>query len=83
MCVACPPGDVRVRRQVGFDPEPRGSPPYLCIDFRTLHSEYERSPYMLSTSLYDPDLSLMSRGASHEVEGDMEIHCVSRPLVRP
>ncbi|XP_056439700.1 high affinity cAMP-specific 3',5'-cyclic phosphodiesterase 7A isoform X1 [Gadus chalcogrammus] len=31
-------GDVRVRRQVGFDPEPRGSPPYLCIDFRTLHT---------------------------------------------
>ncbi|CAB1349818.1 unnamed protein product [Coregonus sp. 'balchen'] len=31
-------GDVRVRSQVGFEPEGRGSYPYLCIDFRTLHS---------------------------------------------
>ncbi|KAK0148135.1 High affinity cAMP-specific 3',5'-cyclic phosphodiesterase 7A [Merluccius polli] len=31
-------GDVRVRRQVGFEPEPRSSQPYLCIDFRTLHT---------------------------------------------
>ncbi|XP_030625407.1 high affinity 3',5'-cyclic-AMP phosphodiesterase 7A isoform X2 [Chanos chanos] len=29
--------DVRVRSQVGFEPERRGSHPYLCIDFRTLH----------------------------------------------
>ncbi|XP_070784090.1 high affinity 3',5'-cyclic-AMP phosphodiesterase 7A isoform X3 [Enoplosus armatus] len=34
-------GDVRVRSQVGFEPERRSSHPYLCIDFRTLHSEYE------------------------------------------
>uniref|UniRef100_A0A3B5LPC9 Phosphodiesterase n=1 Tax=Xiphophorus couchianus TaxID=32473 RepID=A0A3B5LPC9_9TELE len=33
-------GDVRVRSQVGFEPERRSSHPYLCIDFRTLHSEY-------------------------------------------
>ncbi|XP_035610869.1 high affinity cAMP-specific 3',5'-cyclic phosphodiesterase 7A-like isoform X1 [Oncorhynchus keta] len=32
------PRDVRVRSQVGFEPEGRGSYPYLCIDFRTLHS---------------------------------------------
>lgn len=32
-------GDVRVRSQVGFEPERRGSHPYLCIDFRTLHCE--------------------------------------------
>uniref|UniRef100_UPI003AAF5E68 high affinity 3',5'-cyclic-AMP phosphodiesterase 7A isoform X3 n=1 Tax=Centroberyx gerrardi TaxID=166262 RepID=UPI003AAF5E68 len=32
-------GDVRVRSQVGFEPERRNSHPYLCIDFRTLHSE--------------------------------------------
>ncbi|KAK9527770.1 hypothetical protein VZT92_014304 [Zoarces viviparus] len=31
-------GDVRVRSQVGFEPERRISHPYLCIDFRTLHS---------------------------------------------
>ncbi|XP_031665771.1 high affinity cAMP-specific 3',5'-cyclic phosphodiesterase 7A isoform X8 [Oncorhynchus kisutch] len=30
--------DVRVRSQVGFEPEPRGSHPYLYVDFRTLHS---------------------------------------------
>ncbi|XP_046879511.1 high affinity cAMP-specific 3',5'-cyclic phosphodiesterase 7A isoform X2 [Hypomesus transpacificus] len=30
--------DVRVRSQVGFEPERRGSHPYLCIDYRTLHS---------------------------------------------
>lgn len=30
-------GDVRVRSQVGFEPERRGSHPYLGIDFRTLH----------------------------------------------
>ncbi|XP_044195590.1 high affinity cAMP-specific 3',5'-cyclic phosphodiesterase 7A isoform X1 [Thunnus albacares] len=29
--------DVRVRSQVGFEPERRSSHPYLCIDFRTLH----------------------------------------------
>ncbi|XP_029384669.1 high affinity 3',5'-cyclic-AMP phosphodiesterase 7A isoform X3 [Echeneis naucrates] len=34
-------GDVRVRSQVGFEPERRSSHPYLCIDFRTLHSECE------------------------------------------
>lgn len=34
-------GDVRVRSQVGFEPERRSSHPYLCIDFRTLHGEYE------------------------------------------
>lgn len=40
--VCCfPLGDVRVRSQVGFEPEGRGSYPYLCIDFRTLHCEYE------------------------------------------
>ncbi|XP_071397872.1 high affinity 3',5'-cyclic-AMP phosphodiesterase 7A-like isoform X4 [Centroberyx affinis] len=32
-------GDVRVRSQVGFEPERRSSHPYLCIDFRTLHSD--------------------------------------------
>ncbi|KAK7879048.1 hypothetical protein WMY93_030801 [Mugilogobius chulae] len=31
-------GDVRVRSQVGFEPERRSSHPYLCIDFRTLHT---------------------------------------------
>uniref|UniRef100_A0A8C7ZNF4 Phosphodiesterase n=1 Tax=Oryzias sinensis TaxID=183150 RepID=A0A8C7ZNF4_9TELE len=31
-------GDVRVRSQVGFEPERRSSHPYLRIDFRTLHS---------------------------------------------
>lgn len=31
-------GDVRVRSQVGFEPERRNSHPYLCIDFRTLHT---------------------------------------------
>uniref|UniRef100_A0A674PJS4 Phosphodiesterase n=1 Tax=Takifugu rubripes TaxID=31033 RepID=A0A674PJS4_TAKRU len=30
-------GDVRVRSQVGFEPERRSSHQYLCIDFRTLH----------------------------------------------
>uniref|UniRef100_A0A8C5N6V4 Phosphodiesterase n=1 Tax=Gouania willdenowi TaxID=441366 RepID=A0A8C5N6V4_GOUWI len=34
-------GDVRVRSQVGFEPERRSSHPYLCIDFRTLHSNSE------------------------------------------
>ncbi|XP_035286961.1 high affinity cAMP-specific 3',5'-cyclic phosphodiesterase 7A-like isoform X1 [Anguilla anguilla] len=32
-------GDVRVRRQVGFEPERRGSHPYLNVDFRILHSQ--------------------------------------------
>ncbi|XP_076617261.1 high affinity 3',5'-cyclic-AMP phosphodiesterase 7A isoform X1 [Chaetodon auriga] len=32
-------GDVRVRSQVGFEPERRSSHPYLCIDFRTLHTQ--------------------------------------------
>ncbi|XP_077480078.1 high affinity 3',5'-cyclic-AMP phosphodiesterase 7A isoform X1 [Stigmatopora argus] len=31
-------GDVRVRSQVGFEPERRSSHPYLCIDFRNLHT---------------------------------------------
>uniref|UniRef100_A0A671QT37 Phosphodiesterase n=1 Tax=Sinocyclocheilus anshuiensis TaxID=1608454 RepID=A0A671QT37_9TELE len=31
-------GDVRVRSQVGFEPERRGSHPYLGVDFRTLHT---------------------------------------------
>ncbi|KAM6900196.1 high affinity 3',5'-cyclic-AMP phosphodiesterase 7A isoform 2-T2 [Xenentodon cancila] len=31
-------GDVRVRSQVGFEPERRSSHPYHCIDFRTLHT---------------------------------------------
>ncbi|TNM96286.1 high affinity cAMP-specific 3',5'-cyclic phosphodiesterase 7A isoform X1 [Takifugu flavidus] len=31
-------GDVRVRSQVGFEPERRSSHQYLCIDFRTLHA---------------------------------------------
>uniref|UniRef100_A0A1A8EP97 Phosphodiesterase n=2 Tax=Nothobranchius korthausae TaxID=1143690 RepID=A0A1A8EP97_9TELE len=30
--------DVRVRSQVGFEPERRSSHPYFCIDFRTLHA---------------------------------------------
>ncbi|XP_016887206.1 high affinity 3',5'-cyclic-AMP phosphodiesterase 7A isoform X2 [Cynoglossus semilaevis] len=30
--------DVRVRSQVGFEPERRVSHPYLCIDFRNLHT---------------------------------------------
>ncbi|XP_068199832.1 high affinity 3',5'-cyclic-AMP phosphodiesterase 7A isoform X2 [Antennarius striatus] len=30
--------DVRVRSQVGFEPERRSSHPYLCIDFRNLHT---------------------------------------------
>ncbi|XP_041697935.1 high affinity cAMP-specific 3',5'-cyclic phosphodiesterase 7A-like isoform X2 [Coregonus clupeaformis] len=30
--------DVRVRSKVGFEPERRGSHPYLYVDFRTLHS---------------------------------------------
>ncbi|XP_032407184.1 high affinity 3',5'-cyclic-AMP phosphodiesterase 7A isoform X2 [Xiphophorus hellerii] len=30
--------NVRVRSQVGFEPERRSSHPYLCIDFRTLHT---------------------------------------------
>uniref|UniRef100_H2T833 Phosphodiesterase n=1 Tax=Takifugu rubripes TaxID=31033 RepID=H2T833_TAKRU len=34
-------GDVRVRSQVGFEPERRSSHQYLCIDFRTLHGEFE------------------------------------------
>ncbi|KAL2085187.1 hypothetical protein ACEWY4_018507 [Coilia grayii] len=34
-------GDVRVRSQVGFEPERRASHPYLRIDFRTLHSRAE------------------------------------------
>uniref|UniRef100_A0AAY5EUZ3 Phosphodiesterase n=1 Tax=Electrophorus electricus TaxID=8005 RepID=A0AAY5EUZ3_ELEEL len=34
-------GDVRVRSQVGFEPERRGSHPYLGVDFRTLHSHAE------------------------------------------
>uniref|UniRef100_A0A8C2HGA0 3',5'-cyclic-AMP phosphodiesterase n=1 Tax=Cyprinus carpio TaxID=7962 RepID=A0A8C2HGA0_CYPCA len=33
-------GDVRVRSQVGFEPERRGSHPYLGVDFRTLHCKY-------------------------------------------
>uniref|UniRef100_A0A674PPS0 Phosphodiesterase n=1 Tax=Takifugu rubripes TaxID=31033 RepID=A0A674PPS0_TAKRU len=32
-------GDVRVRSQVGFEPERRSSHQYLCIDFRTLHGD--------------------------------------------
>ncbi|MFT7809201.1 high affinity cAMP-specific 3',5'-cyclic phosphodiesterase 7A-like isoform X2 [Arapaima gigas] len=31
-------GDVRVRSRAGFEPERRGSHPYLCVDFRILHS---------------------------------------------
>ncbi|KAM3866258.1 high affinity 3',5'-cyclic-AMP phosphodiesterase 7A-like [Diretmus argenteus] len=31
-------GDVRVRSQLGFEPERRGSHPYLHVDFRDLHS---------------------------------------------
>ncbi|KAJ8387659.1 hypothetical protein AAFF_G00152090 [Aldrovandia affinis] len=31
-------GDVRVRSRVGFEPERRGSHPYLSVDFRILHS---------------------------------------------
>ncbi|XP_035272130.1 high affinity cAMP-specific 3',5'-cyclic phosphodiesterase 7A isoform X3 [Anguilla anguilla] len=33
--------DVRVRSRVGFEPERRGSHPYLSIDFRILHSQPE------------------------------------------
>ncbi|KAJ8376645.1 hypothetical protein SKAU_G00072250 [Synaphobranchus kaupii] len=33
--------DVRVRSRVGFEPERRGSHPYLPIDFRILHSQPE------------------------------------------
>ncbi|GAA6066953.1 high affinity cAMP-specific 3',5'-cyclic phosphodiesterase 7A isoform X7, partial [Tachysurus ichikawai] len=33
--------DVRVRSQAGFEPERRGSHPYLGVDFRTLHSRAE------------------------------------------
>ncbi|XP_028822671.1 high affinity 3',5'-cyclic-AMP phosphodiesterase 7A isoform X3 [Denticeps clupeoides] len=36
-------GDVRVRSQAGFEPERRGSHPYLSIDFQTLHSRAEYS----------------------------------------
>ncbi|XP_018599821.1 high affinity 3',5'-cyclic-AMP phosphodiesterase 7A isoform X2 [Scleropages formosus] len=32
-------GDVRVRSRAGFEPERRGSHPYLCVDFRILHSK--------------------------------------------
>ncbi|KAJ8272663.1 hypothetical protein GJAV_G00091950 [Gymnothorax javanicus] len=32
-------GDVRVRSQAGFQPERRGSHPYLSVDFRILHSQ--------------------------------------------
>ncbi|XP_058491630.1 high affinity cAMP-specific 3',5'-cyclic phosphodiesterase 7A isoform X3 [Solea solea] len=31
-------GDVRVRSQAGFEPERRSTHPYLCIDFRNLHT---------------------------------------------
>ncbi|KAJ8413360.1 hypothetical protein AAFF_G00093560 [Aldrovandia affinis] len=34
-------GDVRVRSRVGFEPERRGSHPYLPIDFRILHCQPE------------------------------------------
>uniref|UniRef100_W5MBP0 Phosphodiesterase n=1 Tax=Lepisosteus oculatus TaxID=7918 RepID=W5MBP0_LEPOC len=34
-------GDVRVRSRLGFEPERRGSHPYLYIDFRILHSRPE------------------------------------------
>ncbi|XP_056290537.1 high affinity cAMP-specific 3',5'-cyclic phosphodiesterase 7A isoform X1 [Pseudoliparis swirei] len=34
-------GDVRVRSQVGFEPERRISHPYLNIDFRTLHTRLD------------------------------------------
>lgn len=30
-----------MRSQVGFEPERRSSHQYLCIDFRTLHGEFE------------------------------------------
>ncbi|XP_032360354.1 high affinity 3',5'-cyclic-AMP phosphodiesterase 7A isoform X2 [Etheostoma spectabile] len=33
--------DVRVRSQVGFEPERRSSHPYLYIDFRTLHTRLD------------------------------------------
>ncbi|XP_014036844.1 high affinity cAMP-specific 3',5'-cyclic phosphodiesterase 7A isoform X2 [Salmo salar] len=49
-------GDVRVRSQVGFEPEGRGSYPYLCIDFRTLHSCSE------STSSLIPGPGFISAG---------------------
>ncbi|CDQ79631.1 unnamed protein product [Oncorhynchus mykiss] len=41
-------GDVRVRSQVGFEPEGRGSYPYLCIDFRTLHCDLIPGPGFIS-----------------------------------
>uniref|UniRef100_A0A3B3S388 Phosphodiesterase n=1 Tax=Paramormyrops kingsleyae TaxID=1676925 RepID=A0A3B3S388_9TELE len=34
-------GDVRVRSCISLEPERRGSHPYLCVDFRILHSRHD------------------------------------------
>ncbi|XP_026035303.1 high affinity 3',5'-cyclic-AMP phosphodiesterase 7A isoform X2 [Astatotilapia calliptera] len=44
--------NVRVRSQVGFEPERRSSHPYLCIDFRTLHTRLGCSS---TSASYDPE----------------------------
>ncbi|XP_048832127.1 high affinity cAMP-specific 3',5'-cyclic phosphodiesterase 7A isoform X3 [Brienomyrus brachyistius] len=40
-CCWCPLGDVRVRSRISLEPERRGSHPYLCVDFRILHSRHD------------------------------------------
>ncbi|RXN26693.1 high affinity cAMP-specific 3, 5 -cyclic phosphodiesterase 7A-like isoform X2 [Labeo rohita] len=66
------PGDVRVRSQVGFEPERRGSHPYLGVDFRTLHSRAESAgsiPARRIRRLFSFQRHLLSsrllRGAPH------------------
>ncbi|KAB5533266.1 hypothetical protein PDJAM_G00135140 [Pangasius djambal] len=64
--------DVRVRSQVGFEPERRGSHPYLGVDFRTLHSRAESAgsiPARRIRRLFSFQRHLLSsrllRGAPH------------------
>uniref|UniRef100_A0A8B9JQ40 Phosphodiesterase n=1 Tax=Astyanax mexicanus TaxID=7994 RepID=A0A8B9JQ40_ASTMX len=65
-------GDVRVRSQVGFEPDRRGSHPYLGIDFRTLHAHAESTgsiPARRIRRLFSFQRHLLSsrflRGAPH------------------
>ncbi|XP_051738915.1 high affinity cAMP-specific 3',5'-cyclic phosphodiesterase 7A isoform X16 [Ctenopharyngodon idella] len=64
--------NVRVRSQVGFEPERRGSHPYLGVDFRTLHSRAESAgsiPARRIRRLFSFQRHLLSsrllRGAPH------------------
>uniref|UniRef100_A0A8C7ZTT1 Phosphodiesterase n=1 Tax=Oryzias sinensis TaxID=183150 RepID=A0A8C7ZTT1_9TELE len=62
-------GDVRVRSQVGFEPERRSSHPYLRIDFRTLHngSGTERRVHRLLSFQRYLHSSRLLRGISQQI----------------